>query len=54
MGTVTDSKTKEPIPFVTVAFKGIPIGTTTDFNGKYSIETKKPGDSLYATCLGYV
>ncbi len=54
MGTVTDKKSNEPIPFVTITFKGTQIGTTTDFNGNYSLEIKKPGDSLFAACLGYV
>jgi hypothetical protein len=53
MGKVIDIKTQEPIPFVTIAFKGGQIGTSTDFNGEYSIEVKKLGDSLFATCLGY-
>ena len=53
MGKVVDSKTKEPIPFVTVAFQGGQIGTSTDFNGGYSIEVKNPGDILFATCVGY-
>ena len=39
-GTVIDAKTKEPLPFVNVVFKGANIGTTTDFDGKYEIETQ--------------
>jgi hypothetical protein len=39
-GTVLDSKTKESLPFVNVTFKGANIGTTTDFDGKYNLETR--------------
>ena len=53
MGKVIDSKTKEPIPFVTLAYKGLRVGTSTDFNGDYSFESKISGDSIFATCLGY-
>ncbi len=53
MGKVTDKVTKESVPFVTIAFKGGSTGVSTDFNGEYSIETKKASDSIIATCLGY-
>ncbi|MBU0489183.1 MAG: DUF5686 and carboxypeptidase regulatory-like domain-containing protein [Bacteroidetes bacterium] len=52
-GTVTDSITGEPLPFVNIAFKGKTIGTTTDFNGNFMIETKYAGDTLVASCMGY-
>ena len=32
-GVVIDKETKEPLPFVAVAFPGTSIGTTTDFDG---------------------
>jgi hypothetical protein len=35
-GLVTDAKTGEPLPFVNIAFINSRIGTTTDFDGKYS------------------
>ncbi|MFA5417282.1 MAG: DUF5686 family protein [Bacteroidales bacterium] len=53
MGTVTDSATSEPMPFVNIIFKGTSIGVTSDFDGKYSIETKTPGDTLVASFIGY-
>jgi len=52
-GTVLDSKTKEPLPFVNIAFKGANIGTTTDFDGKYSIETQWGTAYLQASFVGY-
>jgi hypothetical protein len=52
-GRVTDFLTNEPIPFVNVVFKGIPVGGRTDVNGNYSIETDTPADSLMASYVGY-
>ncbi|MFK7932797.1 MAG: DUF5686 family protein [Saprospiraceae bacterium] len=52
-GTVIDAKTNEPLPFVNVAFVGSNVGTTTDFDGKFLIETQYPTDSLQATYIGY-
>ena len=39
-GLVSDSLTGEPLPFVNVVFKGKNIGTTTDIDGKYIIESE--------------
>ncbi|MEA1887136.1 MAG: SusC/RagA family TonB-linked outer membrane protein, partial [Bacteroidota bacterium] len=38
-GTVTDATTGEPIPGVAVVIKGTTMGTATDVDGTYSIET---------------
>ena len=54
MGIITDSLTKEPIPFVNVIFKGTSIGATTNFDGEYSIETNYPSDTLIVSYVGYV
>ncbi len=53
MGTVRDSATGEPLPFVNIIFKGSSIGVTTDFDGNYAIETTNPGDTLIASFIGY-
>ncbi|MGB0886822.1 MAG: DUF5686 family protein [Vicingaceae bacterium] len=52
-GTVLDAKTKEPLPFVNVVFKGKNIGTTTDFDGKFYIETQWATPSIQASFVGY-
>lgn len=52
-GTVLDADTKDPVPFATVAFKGTSIGTDTDFDGKFILETKFPSDSVVISFLGY-
>ncbi|MHC1708280.1 MAG: DUF5686 family protein [Bacteroidales bacterium] len=53
-GQVTDAQTKEPIPFVNIVLKNTTIGTQTNFEGEYSIETRTYSDSLIASFLGYV
>ena len=52
-GRVLDSKTKQPLPFVNIAFKGTTIGTTSDFDGNYFLETRKPSDTLFVSFVGY-
>ena len=53
-GKVTDIETKEPVPFVSVYFKNTTIGTITDFDGNYFIETRKIFDSVTVSCVGYL
>ena len=53
MGKVIDSETKEPVPFVSIYFKGTSIGSISDFNGEYALETMHAGDSLSASSIGY-
>jgi hypothetical protein len=52
-GTVIDSVTKEPLPFVTIFFKGTNVGIETDLNGQYNLESKFASDKLSASFLGY-
>ena len=52
-GKVIDAKTKEPLPFVNVTFLNVNVGTTTDFDGKYLLETKWAADELQASFVGY-
>jgi len=52
-GKVYDSETKEPLPFVNVAFKGSKVGTTTDLEGNYRLETYYAEDSLIASFVGF-
>jgi hypothetical protein len=53
MGTVTDSITKQPLPFVNVYLKGTAIGVTTGFDGSYSLESRLASDILTASFIGY-
>lgn len=52
-GKIYDAQTKESLPFVNVAFKGSKIGTTTDINGAYNLETYYAEDTLMASFIGY-
>ncbi len=51
-GKVTD-ESNAPMPFVNINFINSNIGTTTDFDGVYSLDTKWATDSLSASFLGY-
>lgn len=51
-GVVTDSENAYPLPLVNVHIKGTEKGTTTDFDGNYSIKVKK-GDTLIFSYLGF-
>ncbi|HBK71020.1 MAG TPA: signal protein [Flavobacteriaceae bacterium] len=50
-GVVTDNN-KQPVPGATVVIKGTTTGTTTDFDGKYTLSVEK-GDVLVFTSVGY-
>jgi TonB-linked SusC/RagA family outer membrane protein len=50
-GNVLD-ETGEPVPMVSILLKNTTIGTTTDFDGKFTIKAKK-GDILTFNYLGY-
>lgn len=52
-GKVTDATTKEPMPFVTVVFKGTTEGASTDFEGNYFLETRQQVDSIEVSYIGY-
>lgn len=52
-GRITDVITKEGVPFSNVYFQGTKIGTTTNFEGYYVIETYYASDSLTVSSIGY-
>ncbi len=52
-GKVIDANTKEPLPFVNIAFAGTNVGMTTDFNGFYNIQSKWASDTLLVSYIGY-
>lgn len=43
----------EPIPFVSIGFRGTRIGATSDFEGNFTIRTTLPVDSIIVSYLGY-
>jgi len=52
-GTVVDAESNSPLPGATVVIKGTQIGTTTDFDGLFSISEASEGDILVITFIGF-
>lgn len=52
-GKVTDSRTGEPIPGVTVIIQGTVIGIATDANGNYELELPSDDVVLVFSSIGY-
>ena len=51
-GVVTDANTSEPLPGVSIIIKGTATGTTTDFDGNYTIEANN-ADILVFSYIGF-
>src|SRR4051812_48803930 len=52
-GKVFAADDKEALPFVSIIIKGTTIGVQTDFDGHFTLNSPKMGDSLVATYVGY-
>lgn len=52
-GKVIDISTNEVIPFVNISFANSQIGTVTDNDGSFYIETAKKLDTISVVCIGY-
>ncbi len=52
-GWVTDAATGDTLPFVNVMFIDSKIGTTTDIEGKYVLESYYATDSIVISFVGY-
>ena len=52
-GTVLDAQNGELLPIVNISFKGTNVGTNTDFDGNYLIESQWASDSLEVSYIGY-
>ena len=52
-GTVTDANTGDPVAFVSVLLKGTTVGSITDNNGKYNIETSVKSSEIRFSFIGY-
>lgn len=53
-GTVFSSEDNLPLPGVNVIVEGTTVGTTTDMDGKYSIDVNSPNVNLVFSYVGYV
>jgi len=52
-GIVTDAHTGDPVPYVSVLLKGTSVGTITDNQGKYLIQTTVKADEIRFSFIGY-
>ncbi len=52
-GTVTDANTGDPLPYVSVLLKGTTVGTLTDNQGKYVVETAVSSSVIEFSFIGY-
>ena len=53
-GIVADASNNEPSPFANVIVEGTTIGTTTDFDGNFTLEKLEPGYiNLQVSFIGY-
>jgi CarboxypepD_reg-like domain len=48
-GRVTDAANGDPIPFASVGVMGLNYGTTTNFQGEFTLHAKSISDSLFAS-----
>ena len=53
-GVVTDSLTNAPIPYLSVFYEGKGVGSITDNDGHYKVETRKGWNKLTFSAVGYV
>ena len=53
-GVVTDSSTNDPIPYLSVFYEGKGVGSITDNDGHYKVETRKGWNKLTFSAVGYV
>jgi TonB-linked SusC/RagA family outer membrane protein len=52
-GTVVDSKSGEPLPGINIIIEGTTLGTTTDINGKFTLDVPGPNAVLVFSSIGY-
>ena len=52
-GIVTDASMQEPLPGATIIEKGTTNGVSTDFDGKFTLTTKKSSGELVISYVGY-
>ncbi|MGO1752110.1 MAG: carboxypeptidase-like regulatory domain-containing protein, partial [Psychroflexus sp.] len=52
-GTVVDSKMNAPLPGANVIVKGTTTGTTTDFDGNFTINVKESQGTLVFSYVGF-
>ena len=51
---IYDSETREPLPFVSITYKGTKTSVNSDVEGKFTITTALVSDSLLFSYVGYI
>lgn len=52
-GRVFAKDTKEPLAFVNISYIGTSVGTSSDLDGKFKLDTRFPSDTLLIDYIGY-
>ena len=52
-GSVYDARSNEPVPFATVVGRGTTVGTTTDEQGRFTINLPAKSGGLVISYVGY-
>ena len=53
LGKITESGTKNPVPYVNIIFKDTYTGTMSDLNGNYNLSSVKPTSVIEVSAVGY-
>ena len=53
-GVITDSLTHEPLMYITVQYEGKGVGSISNADGEYQVETHKGWDELTFSAIGYI
>jgi len=52
-GKITEAGNTNPIPYVSILFKGTYTGTMSDLNGNYNLSSTKPASIIEFTAVGF-
>jgi TonB-linked SusC/RagA family outer membrane protein len=52
-GKITDAQTGEPVPGANIVIEGTTLGTTSDSNGRYSLELPNTNAVIIVSSIGY-
>jgi hypothetical protein len=53
-GKILDATTLEPMPFVSVSFGKTGVGTSSDIEGQFQLQTDRQADSIMVSYTGYI
>lgn len=53
-GVITDSLTQEPLPYISVFYEGKGVGSISDDNGNFQVETRPGWNKLTFSSVGYI